>query len=193
MSNESDLLERYNFEGSDGQYENIPESTKLALQNYVIRGQVVGDFLHAILVNDLQGAFAHADSANIKEMNNIVKWVFNRAPGTCWRHQDNINGWYKCRGALGVMEDHEAKSKRFNFDRLFADLRGAYKSTDSSEMHAVIDFMIDIVESVQHDIKGGNYDEVETKTMLLQQTVGCLEQFADTAAHLTKFFKSRLA
>jgi hypothetical protein len=77
----------------DGQYVDIPESTQYALAQYVTEGQSVGGFLEAVLSNDLQGAFAHADTENQRELKNIVQWVYNVAPRGCWGGAEKVAEW----------------------------------------------------------------------------------------------------
>jgi hypothetical protein len=82
----------------NGQYADIPGPTQDALTWYVLVGQPVGDFLHAVLSNDLMGAFKYADDDNIKELLNIVRWVYNVAPSGCWGSEAKIEAWYYHRG-----------------------------------------------------------------------------------------------
>ena len=89
----------------DGEYANIPEGTQSALLWYVTTGQPVGDFLHAVLCNDLQGAYAHADDENARALRSIVRWVFNRAPSSCWGSLNHVRAW---QGRHGQKGEHAA-------------------------------------------------------------------------------------
>jgi hypothetical protein len=84
------------------------------------------------------------------------------------------------------------KAKNFDFSKLKDDLRALAKTSDSSEQHNLIDFMVDVVDSVQYDIKAGNYKEAEVKHLLLTHMTGCLEQFEDHIAYLKKYLKERI-
>lgn len=84
------------------EYVDIPEHTKHALYQWKYHGRPSGDFLHAVLINDLQSAFAHADDENLVAMRLIVRWIFNRLPSAAWhRHTvnermtaiENLNSW----------------------------------------------------------------------------------------------------
>lgn len=82
--------------------------------------------------------------------------------------------------------------KKFDFMELKLDLRKLYSSSDSSEQHNLVDFMVDVVDSIEWDIKAGNYKEAEVKHLLLTHMTGCLEQFEDHIAYLKKYLKERL-
>lgn len=64
-----------------------------ALQRYVHQGIPPGDFLLAVLRNDLMGAFARADLANIYAMPTIVAYVYNRTPWNCHGSEERVNRW----------------------------------------------------------------------------------------------------
>lgn len=68
----------------DGEYESIPEQTQYSLLQWVLFGRPGGDFLTAVLTNDLASAFGHADDENAQALSTIVRWLYYRAPSTCW-------------------------------------------------------------------------------------------------------------
>jgi len=75
-----------------GEYARIPDATKEALWAWVQHGQRGGDFLDALIANDLMGVFAHADDLNRRYLPIIVLWLFNRAPAGCFvRTRQDIN------------------------------------------------------------------------------------------------------
>lgn len=86
----------------DGQYAVIPSITQYALTRYVTEGQDGGDFITAVLENNLQQAFAHADLDNVEAMDAIVKWIYNRAPGSCWGDREKVRAWYTHHGMKGL-------------------------------------------------------------------------------------------
>ena len=63
---------------------NIPPITMGALLRYVNKGYMPGDFLTAVLTNDLFGAVGRADVDNIAALPEIVKFVYNEVPGNAW-------------------------------------------------------------------------------------------------------------
>lgn len=87
----------------------IPEHTKFALKMWVRHGHNYrpGSFLTAILSNDLFGAFNQADDSNLSNMEDIVKWMYNNLPISCYGSvkkfeewegisEQQYNAWSKC-------------------------------------------------------------------------------------------------
>lgn len=60
------------------------ETIKYSLKLYVEHKVPTGSFLEAVLSNDLFDAVGRADSANIKQIDEIVKYIFNELPSNCW-------------------------------------------------------------------------------------------------------------
>jgi hypothetical protein len=71
----------------------IPDYTLESLQNYVKHHMPPGDFLEAVLCNDLCEAFARADDNNIAAMFEIVQWVYCRVPSSAWRSKEKVEAW----------------------------------------------------------------------------------------------------
>jgi hypothetical protein len=62
---------QFNFEGD---YAAIPELMRGGIQRYVEHGVQPGQFLSAVLCNDLRGAISRADSTNINILHLYVQW-----------------------------------------------------------------------------------------------------------------------
>lgn len=73
----------------------IPESTLGGLERYIAEGCPTGGFLEAVLENDMLGAYQRADEFNTAAMGEIVKWLYNNAPGDCWGSRKRVAAWYK--------------------------------------------------------------------------------------------------
>ena len=59
-----------------------------------ITGQIVpGNFLQAVLANDLQKAVGHADDISLECLSGIIKFLYNDAPGACWGSPDKVKSW----------------------------------------------------------------------------------------------------
>ena len=52
-----------------------------------------GDFLTAVIDNDLKEAAGRADSTNINCLKNYVMWFYNHAPGGTWGRQGATHDW----------------------------------------------------------------------------------------------------
>jgi len=71
----------------------VPADTKKTIDNYVEHGYRPGHFVHAVLANDLMGAFGAADSNNTKYMRNIVSYVYNDIPSNCHGSYEIVEKW----------------------------------------------------------------------------------------------------
>lgn len=80
----------------------IPAHMREALSEYIARGRPVGDFLRAVLSNDLRGAMARADSINAEHLRDYVHFLFNTAPAGCWGSPAKVDAWIKLRGLEGL-------------------------------------------------------------------------------------------
>lgn len=82
----------------------VPPHTMKALQSYIEDGAPPGDFLRAVMSNDLTEAFAHADDGNFWAMQAIVIWVYNNAPMAC-RGKENIKSWVEMHRQIRAMKE----------------------------------------------------------------------------------------
>lgn len=64
-----------------------------SLIDYVEQRQPTGDFLQAVLSNDLSDSVSRNDGqTNLKE---LVKWIYNNAPSNCWGSREAYKQWIK--------------------------------------------------------------------------------------------------
>jgi hypothetical protein len=66
-----------------------------SLRAYVQTKRPTGDFLHAVLTNDLMEACCRADSQNRYLIFDIVNWLYNRAPAQCWGSVEKVERWLR--------------------------------------------------------------------------------------------------
>ncbi len=71
----------------------IPDYMQEGLAAYIDQGRQPGDFLEAVLCNDLRGAVQNADSQNILVLPAYVAFLYNEAPGNCWGTHDRVDAW----------------------------------------------------------------------------------------------------
>lgn len=74
-------------------YETAPVSVRGTLQRYLENHIPAGSFMNAVLSNDLRESFATADDFNRYELFDIVKWLYNEAPGSCWGSPEKVKMW----------------------------------------------------------------------------------------------------
>lgn len=76
-------------------YSLIPESTMESLLAYKETGRPTGDFVRAVLENNLKEAFARADDNNIRAMFHTVSWLYNEMPSGAWGNEQRVRNWLK--------------------------------------------------------------------------------------------------
>jgi len=54
-----------------------------------------GDFLTAVICNDLKGACARADDENLQNLPAFVAWFYNYAPAGCWGSPELMSRWLR--------------------------------------------------------------------------------------------------
>jgi hypothetical protein len=65
------------------------------LRNYIKGEYLPGDFLQAVLRNDLREAAARADLYNRRRLFEYVQWLYNEAPSTCWGSAEKVFQWIR--------------------------------------------------------------------------------------------------
>jgi hypothetical protein len=73
----------------------IPEYTKKCIDEYVEKGVPLGDFLTAVMANNLMRSFGAADDNNRAHLFDIVKYVYNNTPHTCHGNIEIVENWIK--------------------------------------------------------------------------------------------------
>lgn len=71
----------------------IPARMMSALKRYVDHGIKPGDFLVAIISNDLKSAIFHADDENLPNLSAYVSYLYLEAPGNCWGSRQKMLDW----------------------------------------------------------------------------------------------------
>ena len=85
----------------DGRYSAIPPRTLEAIDCYVSERVAVGDFLTAVLENNLSGAMNAADDENMAALEMIVRYCYNHIPAGCWGSPEKVAAW---RGQMCTSE-----------------------------------------------------------------------------------------
>jgi hypothetical protein len=71
----------------------LPEHMVRALKRYVSHGDDPGNFLRAVLANDLISACDKADSINIKLLPQYARYMYNNMPAGSWGSTERISAW----------------------------------------------------------------------------------------------------
>lgn len=77
----------------DDIYKSLPEYMRFGMKAWIVEGVVPGDFLSAVLKNDLMKACAHADSVNRILLHKYAEWLYSYAPTNCYGSEANFNKW----------------------------------------------------------------------------------------------------
>lgn len=76
----------------------VPSHMHDSIVLWIERGEptphLMGEFLKALLSNDLMGAFAHADDSNRIGMERWVRFLYNYAPSPCFGSPEKMQAWY---------------------------------------------------------------------------------------------------
>ncbi len=81
---------------------NAPEWAKESLTAYVVYGRPTGDFLAACLSNDLVDAIGRADENSLYHIADIVNYIYNKTPSTCWGSRETVRDWIKQGGQTKI-------------------------------------------------------------------------------------------
>lgn len=79
----------------DPEYSMINDAILSGLCGYAIHHYKVGDFLTAVLSNDLFGAAGRADSQNQRVLPEICKFIYNNLPNNSWGSPEIVKEWLK--------------------------------------------------------------------------------------------------
>jgi hypothetical protein len=86
----------------------IPEYMHDAVLRYVQHGKRPGDFLSAVICNDLFRAVERADDTNIKLLARYVMFFYNYTPHECWGSEAKVKAWVARGGVNGLPEAVDA-------------------------------------------------------------------------------------
>jgi hypothetical protein len=75
----------------------IPDRMMGGVKRYIEDHIKPGDFLTAVICNDLRGACERADDENLRNLPAYVAYFYNNSPATCWGSKENMDAWLKAR------------------------------------------------------------------------------------------------
>lgn len=71
----------------------VPEHVRQPLRDYLERSRPVGDFLTAVLSNDLGEAARRADAVNRVYLADIALFLTYHAPSAAWGSPEKVAAW----------------------------------------------------------------------------------------------------
>ena len=75
----------------------MKDSTKAGIDRHVKLGVPTGDFLYAVLTNNLKEAIGTADEENMADLAEIVRYCYMEIPGSCWGSPDKVKEWQQMK------------------------------------------------------------------------------------------------
>ena len=72
---------------------NVPEDILESISRYIVDGVPPGQFLRAVLENNLTEAVCRADQDNLAALGGIVLFAYNHLPATCWGKPEKVAEW----------------------------------------------------------------------------------------------------
>jgi hypothetical protein len=79
----------------------IPIYMRGGIRHYIDSGLPPGDFLTAVICNDLSNAVGRADDNNIHVLPAYVNYFYNYAPHNCWGSKKLFKEWVEKGGRNG--------------------------------------------------------------------------------------------
>jgi hypothetical protein len=80
----------------------IPDRMMGGIERYINDHVPPGEFLQAVICNDLREAVGRADDENMSNLPAYVAYFYNEAPGTCWGSMDAMKQWLSSGGNHGT-------------------------------------------------------------------------------------------
>jgi len=74
-------------------YDKIKPEIIASIRRYADQHCPTGDFLRAVLENDLKEAVGRADDYNIRVIPEIVRYCYNEIPCNCWGSPERVKTW----------------------------------------------------------------------------------------------------
>ena len=79
----------------DNSYWQIPQHTFEGLQRYFEERIPTGDFLYAVLTNNLFLAIGRADDKNLQKIKEICGFIYNELPSGTWGNKEKVENWLR--------------------------------------------------------------------------------------------------
>jgi len=73
----------------------IPKRMMGSIDRYINQKIKPGDFLTAVISNDLKEAVGRADDENMRNLPAYVAFFYNHAPASCWGSKEKMKLWLK--------------------------------------------------------------------------------------------------
>ena len=96
----------------DINYQRLPPHLQGGVVRYIEQGTPPGDFLTAVITNNLRLAVGHADDISLAALPEIVRFFHNESPSGCWGTPEKMKLWMKKKGAEAWRRPQRLSSRR---------------------------------------------------------------------------------
>lgn len=83
----------------------LPPHMREGVRRYVLQGVPPGEFLYAVLCNQLVEAYAKADYINEGAMRDWASFLYNHMPIGSWGSKKKVADWVNSGGLLGQQKE----------------------------------------------------------------------------------------
>lgn len=90
----------------------VPSHCEPGMRAYIEVGQPVGNFLRAVISNDLMDAAARADGTNLHRLRDYALFLHNEAPSGCYGSPDAYRSWVRQDGLEGLYSYRAGREAR---------------------------------------------------------------------------------
>jgi len=90
----------------------IPERMRDSITRYIEDKIAPGDFLSAVIMNNLAEAIGRADDENIRNLPAYVNFFYNHAPSQCWGSPEKMATWLGEKTEERKIDIHNTKFPR---------------------------------------------------------------------------------
>lgn len=77
----------------------IPDYMASGIRRYIDEGIAPGQFLTAVITNNLRNAVWYADDENQANLPAYIAYFYNEAPASCWGSPEKMGAWLTERKA----------------------------------------------------------------------------------------------
>ena len=89
----------------------IPERMMGGIRRYIEHGIHPGDFLTAVICNNLSDAAGRADEENLRNLPAYAAYFYNEADMRCWKSEENMKAWIEMHRLGRIQEKYGADYK----------------------------------------------------------------------------------
>jgi len=91
----------------------IPERMRPGLIRYRDKGVIPGDFLQAIICNNLVRAAGRADGENLGNLPAYANWLYNHLPLVAYGSEESMERWNEEGGSEGILKERKENAHLF--------------------------------------------------------------------------------